>query len=263
MIASASGNSFAYAWDDEVPPDFNGAEWARALCPRDIGLGLDGLFLLARPKGGEPWKMDHWDVNGSYTFCSNGSRAAAALEGAPPSDKFQVRSSGVDILLSRDSEGIGIRMPEGPGFGLLPSPLQTPEAHVYGWIGNPQYVIEMPRLQEIDFARFAMPLRHHKAFPEGTNVNVVEILSPGEACIRSWERGVEGETLCCGTGCAVAGAWLIQRTGVERWRFQPWGKDPVVVTGQIDREGLWSDLRLSGPIRILGRFHPERGLLPR
>ncbi len=87
-------------------------------------------------------------------------------------------------------------------------------------------------------------------------MNVLEITSPGEARIRTWERGVEGETLCCGTGCAVAGAWLTQRTGVNHWRLHPAGKDPVTVSVALDANGKWWELWLSGSIRVLGRFQP-------
>jgi diaminopimelate epimerase len=120
-------------------------------------------------------------------------------------------------------------------------------------------VIEVPAVAAVNLAEFAPPLRHHAAFSEGTNVNVLEIISPGEARIRSWERGVEGETLCCGTGSAVAGAWLAQRTGISRWRIHPLGKDPVTVCVDVQTDGTWRELWLSGSIQVLGSFHPLKG----
>jgi diaminopimelate epimerase len=258
-LASASGNAFAYAWEDEVPPTFDGPTWAQRLCPRDGGLGLDGLFLLHRPKDLQPWVMEHWDTDGSYSFCSNGSRAAAALPGAPFGGSMEVLSSGEQILLSRCGQDIGLRMPEGAGFGLRPPPFALPQPGAYGWIGNPQLILAVPSVAAVNLAEFAPPLRHHQACPEGLNVNILEITSPGEAKIRSWERGVEGETLCCGTGSAVAGAWLTQRTGIPRWRIQPSGRDPVTVHLELQPDGTWRNLWLSGPVRILGYFHPLTG----
>jgi diaminopimelate epimerase len=259
-IASASGNIFAYAWEDEVPSGFDGPAWAKRICPRDGGLGLDGLFLLSRPREGQPWALEHWDTDGSRSFCSNGSRAAAALEGAPMGDTLEVLSSGQRILLSRARGEIGIRMPEGPDCSLEPPPLTLDQPAIFGWIGNPQLVLEVPSVEAVDLSAFAPPLRHHAAFPAGTNVNILEILSPGEARIRSWERGVEGETLCCGTGCAVAGAWLAQRTGLPRWRLRATGQDPVTVSVDMHPGGRWQSLWLSGIIRVLGQFHPVMAL---
>jgi diaminopimelate epimerase len=255
-LASASGNTFAYAWADEVPAAFDGARWARTLCPRGTALGLDGLFLLTRPESGLPWVLEHWDADGGHTFCSNGSRGALALPGAPEGPLVEAVSSGERVTLRREAQGFAIRMPSGPGFGFTPSPLDLPEPHVCGWIGNPQLVVEVPRAAAVDLARFAPPLRHHPGFPRGTNVNVLEIVAPGSALIRSWERGVEGETLCCGTGCAVAGAWLTRRTGLARWELTPTGGEKVTVEAELQADGSWRELWLSGDARVLGSFRP-------
>jgi diaminopimelate epimerase len=261
QLAAASGNVFGYLWADEVK-DYSGEAYAKLLCPRGHGFGLDGLFLMQRPGTG-PWRLEHWDTDGSKSFCSNGSRAALAILGAPDEPRIEVISSGEHILLRRDGEGVGIRMPEGNGFGLLPLPMATPLPAGFGWIGNPQLVLRVPSVVDVDLADFAPPLRHHAAVPGGTNVSVVEVLAPGEARIRSWERGVEGETLCCGTGSAVAAAWLAQTEGVETWRLHTAGGETVSVRLVFDEAGAWHDLWLSGPVRRLGTVQPDPSLLLR
>jgi len=254
-IASASGNIFAFAWAVDLPASFDGPKWARILCAKGSGLGLDGLFCLHPPTQGKPWVMDHWDVDGAFSFCSNGSRAALALQGAPETEFVDAISSGESIRLRRFTVGphtyIGIRMPEGPGFGLMALPIQLKESAAFGFVGNPQLVIEVQDVDSVDLATYAPPLRHHPAFPEGTNVNILQITGEGTARIRSWERGVEGETLCCGTGCAVAAAWMAQRTGLSLWQLQPRGVDPLDVSVEINDEGSWRDLWLSGRVRII------------
>ena len=122
----------------------------------------------------------------------------------------------------------------------------------FGFVGNPQLVLRVPSVADVDLPRLAKPLRWAPAFPEGTNVNVVEVVSPGQARIRSFERGVEGETLCCGTGCAVAAAWLARTEGPSRWTFETASGDPVTVSLNLDAEGRWTELWLSGPVRRLG-----------
>jgi diaminopimelate epimerase len=260
-LASASGNVFGYLWADEAK-GCSGEDYAKIMCPRGHGFGLDGLFLMQRPKTG-PWLLEHWDTNGAKSFCSNGSRAALIIPGAPRNLQVEAISSGERILLRRDSEGAGIRMPEGPGFGLSAVPMPIVEPAGFGWIGNPQLVLRVPEVAAVDLAAIAPPLRHHAAIPGGTNVNIVQVIAPGEASIRSWERGVEGETLCCGTGCAVAAAWLAQTEGIQSWRLRTAGGETVTVTLDLDAAGAWQHLWLSGPIRRLGVVKPDPSLLLR
>ncbi len=252
-LASASGNVFAYFWADEVPATFDGGAWARALCPRGTALGLDGIFLLQRPGEG-PWEMAHWDLDGSSTFCSNGTRAALGVPGAPEGDRVEVLSNGQSVQLRRATDQVGLRLPEGEGFGLKPLPAVNldPARAAFGFVGNPQLVLRVPSVQAVDLATLAPPLRFHEAIPGGTNVNVVEVIAPGHARIRSWERGVEGETLCCGTGCSVAAAWLASVEGPLTWRLETASGDPVTVSLAWATPGHWTDLWLSGPVRPLG-----------
>lgn len=263
-IASASGNIFAFAWARDLPVSFNGPRWAQILCARGTGLGLDGLFRLHAPEPGKPWVMDHWDADGSFSFCSNGSRAALALQGAPEAEFVDALSSHESIRLHRFKDKphlhVGIRMPEGPGFGLKALPISLKEPAAFGWVGNPQLVIEVEDVNAVDLATFARPLRHHPAFPEGTNVNILQPMGKGTARIRSWERGVEGETLCCGTGCAVAAAWMAQRTGHSSWQLQMDGGDPVDVTVDLSENGTWRELWLSGRVRIIATMEPHASL---
>ncbi len=259
-IASASGNVFGYFWADELPPSFDGPAWARVLSPRGIGFGLDGIFRLHRPLPDAPWRLDHWDSDGAHTFCSNGNRAALALKGAPTETLVQAQSAGFDCRLRRELEAIGIRMPEGDGFALGVVPLETGYPSGFGFVGNPQLVLRVPSVEAVDLPSLAKPLRWNPAFPEGTNVNVVEILSPGHGRIRSFERGVEGETLCCGTGCAVSAAWLAQTEGLSDWTFETASGDPVTVSLNLDTEGRWTELWLFGPVRLLGRVELDANL---
>jgi len=121
-------------------------------------------------------------------------------------------------------------------------------------------VIEVPDVGQVNLAEFAPPLRHHPNLPEGANISIIQVTAPGRARIRSWERGVEGETLCCGQGCAVAGAWLAQRSARRAWEFQPAGDDPLQVSLEGLVEGRWSGLWLAGPVQRIGTFQPDPAL---
>ena len=99
-----------------------------------------------------------------------------AIPGAPEGSWIEALSSGEPIALRRADDTVGIRMPEGAGFGLraVPIPVEGPTG--FGWIGNPQLVLRVPLVAAVDLAVFAPPLRHHPAIAGGTNVNVVEEL---------------------------------------------------------------------------------------
>lgn len=258
-VSSAAGNVFGYLWAD-IHKSFNMEELCLSLCPRGRGFGLDGLFLMQRPGSG-PWVIDHWEPDGTKTFCSNGSRAALAIPGAPGEADITMVSSGVAITLNRREGGVGIRMPQGESCHLQAAPGSIPHPGAFAWIGNPQLVLRVPRVDAIHLPTFAPPLRHHPEIPGGVNVNVVEVLAPGEARIRSWERGVEGETLCCGTGCAVAAAWLAQTEGPRTWRLHTASGETVTVHLELETGGRWRDMWLTGAVRYLGQVHPDPLLL--
>lgn len=261
-LASASGNVFAFLQAEMAPPGFDGSAWARRLCPRGAGLGLDGLVWMAPFHPGEPWVLEHWDPDGGRTFCSNGTRAAAALLPPSLSGELAAWSSGESVTLRRHGNRVDLRLPEGPGYGLQAPPADLAGPAIYGWTGTPHLVLEQEGIDQVDLSRIAPPLRHHPGLPGGANVSLLEPMAPGRARIRSWERGVEGETLCCGQGCAVAGAWLAQRTGRPDWELLPAGGDPVRVHANLDEDGRWKDLWLGGAVRVLGRLEPGPELLP-
>ena len=260
-VASASGNVFAYLRSEEAPPSFRGPEWARALCPRGRGLGLDGLFLLHSFREGEPWRMEHWEPDGTLTFCSNGTRAAASVLPDGFRGRIQALVSGERVGLRVDGEAVGLQLPEGSEYGLRPSPLDLEWPHALGWTGTPHLIVEVPDVDSVDLPSFAPPLRFHAALPEGANISIVQILELGRARIRTWERGVEGETLCCGQGCAVAGAWLSERMGTGEWNFRPAGEDAVRISVGGMEGGRWRELWLAGPVRRIGGFEPDPALL--
>lgn len=261
-VASASGNVFAYVWSDEAPLDFDGPRWTRILSPRGSGLSLDGLFLLQRPEHGQTWRMEHWEADGTRTFCSNGTRAAAALLPSTWTGELDLLCSDEKVRLRLEGEKVGLCLPEGPGYGLMEMDLTLDFPYAYGWTGTPHLVLEVPDVEAIHLPSFAPALRFHARLPHGANVSILQVLKSGHARIRSWERGVEGETLCCGQGCAVAAAWLAKQTGVEKWELQPAGRDAVTVSVKIQPNGSWRELWLSGPVRIIGQFtpHPSLGL---
>lgn len=260
-VAAASGNAFAYIWARDLPNHLNASALARQICSQapgvqETGRCLDGLFIVGDFVPGAPWVMDHFEPNGERTFCSNGTRAAVALIPSEWTGCIQACVSGQQVLLRVEKNPnlrqVGLQMPEGPGYGFQEIPELLDRPHVLGFTGTPHLIIQVPSVDDVDLASFAPPLRHHPKLSQGANVSIVEITDESTARIRTWERGVEGETLCCGQGCAVAGAWLARCGGPKKWCFQPMGEDPVWVEVACVQDSEWKNLWLSGPIRHLG-----------
>ena len=246
-VASGSGNRFAYAIESEDFQLKDGPRWAQAL--KEHPAQVDGFFLLSPYRPGQSWVMTHWDTDGAETFCSNGTRAALALLQIPHAEVVSCCSNQEQVFLKKDTEGVALNFSVDDRMGLFNVSLDLPYPYRYGFIGNPQLVILMDVIVPFDLHHWAPPLRHHKIFPNGTNVNIVQMIRPGEARIRSYERGVERETACCGTGCAVAGAWLTQMTECTSWKFHT-AQEPVHITLSSIQGGRWDNLWLSGPIRV-------------
>jgi diaminopimelate epimerase len=219
---SGSGNDFlALAEPWETPS----AEQIRAWCRRGVSLGADGLFVLRRAAGAGAAgaTMDYFNADGlPADLCLNGTRCAAQLAfhlgwaedtRGTPQKTIRLRTGAGDVAARRlDAERTVVELPAPPE---PPQPLTVDldgAAHA-GWrilVGVPHFVLVLPAgpqsLATVPVRELGPQLRHHPVFgAAGTNVNFVRFPAPDRMEIRTWERGVEDETLSCGTGC-LAGA---------------------------------------------------------
>jgi len=173
---------------------------AARLCARRDAIGADGMLLLER-SGRVDFRMRYFNADGSEAeMCGNGARCIsrfALLCGAAKAGWVALD------MPAPHSEALSLRI-EQDGLDLLGHSLNT---------GVPHLVLEWPGLSAAPVVSLGRKLRHHAAFaPKGTNVNFVEVTGPQSLDIRTYERGVEDETLACGTG-SVAAAILMARAG--------------------------------------------------
>lgn len=208
------GNDFVFIDNRDLKetPDVMDA-WARLVCDRKLGVGADGLiFLDATPPGRRGDYIWHfYNADGSRgEMCGNGSRCAAWLA-VDLGLAGPVHAFGTDAGLIHaevDYEGRRVRVELTPPTGLT---LRTPlEAEGRTWdvhfvnTGVPHAVVLIPDLNGVDVARLGAALRRHPHFGlAGTNVNFAAVDTRGSVRLRTFERGVEGETLACGTGAAA------------------------------------------------------------
>ena len=208
---SGAGNDFVALLEPEPPPT---AEAIRALCTRGLSLGADGLLSLERLAGGGI-RLHHWNSDGQRSdFCLNGSRCAiqlaASLGLAASEEFFLLRTDAGDIAgRRRGDHEAELRLPA--GFAGEPRALTLTvegrdHAGFFVKVGVPHFVLPWPQsLAAAPVAAFGPRLRHHPDLgPGGANVNFVRWISADTFEIRTFERGVEGETLACGSGVVAS-----------------------------------------------------------
>lgn len=229
-----------------------------ALCRRRTGIGADGLILI-EPSAHFDFSMKYYNADGMPgSMCGNGGRCAAYFAhtaGVPSAEKdrysFEANGNRYDATVTGPGQ-VRLHMLDPRDFrdGL---PLEAGCCH-YVDTGSPHAVIYTARgeLDGIDVYAEGRTVRHRTdLFPEGTNVNFLEVTSPDSISVRTFERGVEDETLACGTG-AVAAALMSYRLGKVT---SPTVKVKVR-SGDILEVAFTENLKtvtLSGPAKIIYR----------
>jgi len=211
----ASGNDFILIDAFRIPhsaPRVNYKKFAKNYCSRKFGVGGDGLLVI-EPSRKADFKMRIFNPDGSEPeMCGNGARCAALYSNAfriPHSArrlKFETKAGIIESEVRSSGE---VRIKLSNPFDLkLDLPLNVSGRKIkvnYVNTGVPHTVIFVQSLEEIDVDAVGREIRLHKRFqPAGTNVNFVEVINRGSIEIRTYERGVEAETLACGTGVVAS-----------------------------------------------------------
>jgi len=221
MKMSGSGNDFILI-DHRVPflnEDYL-KDFIRKVCQRRISVGADGLILIEPSKKAD-FKWRFYNADGSEAeMCGNGGRCAARfsyLKGiAGPSLKFETLAG----ILSAQVEGKKVKLEMTKPFGLKldETIFINGEEQIFSSIntGVPHAVLFVGDIEGVDILRMGKAIRHHSYFaPYGTNANFVQLEEESQLSLRTYERGVEDETLACGTG-AVASALIAGFKGLVK-----------------------------------------------
>ena len=259
---SGGGNDFLALVEPAGDPP---AARIRAWCKRGLSLGADGLFVLRRSPGGA--RMDYFNADGRPAeLCINGTRCAArlALELAWAAQELVVETAAGPVPARRCAgDEIALTLPAPvPGEALS---LEIDGRQIDGWLvdsGVPHFIVLWPRsLATAPVAALGPPLRRHPALGEaGANVDFVRFPAAGRLEIRTFERGVEAETLACGSGvlAAVAVGLALGRLELPARALTAGGFELTV-----ERCGA-AHLDLAGDARLLasGRLRPAASELP-
>jgi len=193
-------------------PEAERSSFVRAVCRRKIGVGADGLIFLEGSKTVD-FRWRFFNADGSEAeMCGNGGRCAArfaTLSGiAPPQLAFETQAGIIHAEVKGRRVKLELSRPHGLKLNLaIPVADETWLGHFIN-TGVPHVVLPVPDPETAPITEVGRSIRFHDLFaPAGTNVNFIKILGPREIKIRTYERGVEDETLACGTG-AVASALI-------------------------------------------------------
>ena len=217
---SGSGNDFIF-FDDRSGELKDLAETAMIdrLCARATGIGADGVVFFQADEA-EVFRIRYFNRDGSLAeLCGNASLCSAKLAvhlgiASPDGFRFQTDAGLISARISGGAPEIDLR----PVRDLLPSvdiePRHSELRLGFADTGVPHLVVLVPSIKLVDVIARGRALRHDSSLPEGANVNFVAREKSGTWGIRTFERGVEGETLACGTG-AVASAVLLKEWGLS------------------------------------------------
>jgi len=184
---------------------------AKNICDRKFGIGADGLLILEKSKVVDV-KMRIFNADGSEAeMCGNGARCIAlyTTKNQKPKTKGQIFiETKAGIIESKvNSDKVKIKLTNPTNIKLnIPIKVNKRKLKVnFINTGVPHTVIFVEGLDKIDVVNLGRTIRYHKRFaPTGTNVDFVEVLNNDLIGIRTYERGVENETLACGTGAVAS-----------------------------------------------------------
>lgn len=238
-----AGNDFILV--DDRDGSFPVEDYRRftALAARRSGVGCEGVILVQRSETAD-FRMRFFNPDGTEAdLCGNGARCVAAFAreiGAAEGKvmRFETHAGLVDAEIVDEGQ-VKVRMPDPHGLE---------EDFVVA--GVPHKIVPVENLAAVDVENEGRRIRLSDEFaPEGTNVDFVRYRPPSAVSIRTYERGVEGESGACGTGSVAAAAVGVAQHGLAfPVRVKTLGGYELVVDGRCDG-GRFSSITLTGPVK--------------
>ncbi|MCP5540995.1 MAG: diaminopimelate epimerase [Akkermansiaceae bacterium] len=262
---NGAGNDFVVLDNRDGSRGLDGAQIAQ-LCHRQRGVGADGLLAVEPAQNGADFRMRYYNADGGEAeMCGNGARCFARFANFLSDNRLErVSFETIAGTIGADFIGDQVRIALSAPHGLaleLPLEVDGEALTVHSLnTGVPHAVFFVDDLEGTDVRRLGRATRFHAQFaPAGTNVNFVKIEAPGEIAIRTYERGVEDETLACGTGMAACALihHLLHGAG-SPIRVRVRGGDVLEVafeTGPGENAGDFQRVTLTGPADFT--FHGE------
>ena len=255
---SGAGNDFIVVDNRSLSLNLT-REHIANLCHRHFGIGADGLLAVEpAADANADYRMRYYNADGGEAeMCGNGARCFARfIENWPRKEPGRVRFATQAGIVGGEFVDRQIRVNL-----TAPTDLKLNREADFGWgrvkfhsinTGVPHVVIEVPDVELAEVLALGRAIRYSELFPRGTNVNFVQVVSSGELIVRTYERGVEGETLACGTGVTAAALIMHRVRGLALpVRVRVRGGDTLTVDAVTDDPAAngdtFRDVTLTGP----------------
>jgi diaminopimelate epimerase len=255
---SGAGNDFIVIdHRSEFIPEMYQPQFAQLICRHSFSVGADGLILIEDSEK-EDFSWRFYNKDGSVAeMCGNGARCAARYAWrkgiAGRRMRFATLAGVIEAELIGEQEHVRVTMTSPTDYreSLLIS-LGENEKEVFSINTGVPHAVVFVDSDNPPVEKWGRTLRYHEQFePAGTNANFVKILENGELLVRTYERGVEAETMACGTG-VVAAAIVAARQGVAESPVEvtTTGGEQLAVQFEV-RENHIDDVHLQGAARII------------
>jgi diaminopimelate epimerase len=252
---NGAGNDFVVVDNRNCSLELSRAAIGR-LCDRHRGVGADGLLAVEPPEAGADFRMRYYNADGGEAdMCGNGARcfarfAARLLPARPETLSFETPAGLIRASFSGELVTINMSDPHDlrDPAELEVAGLGTRQVYFLN-TGVPHAVVFVGDAESVDVAAAGASLRWHASFaPKGANANFAQVISPGNLILRTYERGVEGETLACGTGvCATALLHHISSGAPSPVSVRVRGGDTLEVGFETRASGPPCNVTLKGP----------------
>jgi len=215
-----TGNDFVMIDNRSNVFDKTNIQLVQQLCNRKFGIGADGLILIENHSEFD-FEMIYFNADGSKSFCGNGSRCAVAFAkylGIIESQAYFLSTDGEHEAWINKNGEVSLKMHDVEN-------IEKGADYYFIDTGSPHYIIQTDNLQTLNVKEQGAAIRYNERFEnEGTNVNFVEQKN-GKTTLRTYERGVEDETLSCGTGVTAVALSIAdqQQLGASKIEIQTQG----------------------------------------
>jgi len=234
------------------------------LCDRHRGVGADGVLIVEPPANGADFRMRYYNADGGEAeMCGNGARCFARYASRITGRRGAVRFETPAGVIRAECDGANVRLAMSEPHDLvLDRQVSLPGGSVTAHsvnTGVPHAVVFVEDLERTDVRGLGAALRYHPDFaPKGTNANFVQIVDSQTAAIRTYERGVEDETLACGTGVVAAALILhLKQAAPSPVSVRVRGGDTLLVSFE-EEGGVLRNVSLTGPADFV--FEGEIGI---
>ncbi len=241
-----TGNDFVMLDNRNGIYDSVGVNEIKKICDRRFGIGADGLIKInAHPT--LTFEMDYYNSDGSKSFCGNGARCTVAF-----ANFLGISTENVDFWAVDGRHSASLTEQKVALAMNNVSEIHEVASDYLLHTGSPHYIQFVDNVAQVDVYTRGNFIRNQDSYKlEGVNVNFVQVINEQELFVRTYERGVEDETLSCGTGVTAAVLAYGYNIGLKdkhTIRVKTLGGELEVVF-RIQEQGQFDEIQLLGPAK--------------